>query len=85
MPGSEIPVIRQPFREGDMLPFWAHGGLVDQHLLYDRLQDPGQTRNLAAPGGAEPSTLEIGMIDQLRSALEEIEAPDDLFERLGLA
>jgi len=85
MPGSDVPVIRQPFRAGDMLPFWAYGGLVDQHLLYDRRHDPGQKHNLAGSAGTAPSTLELEMIDELRSALEDIEAPGDLFERLGLA
>jgi arylsulfatase A-like enzyme len=85
MPGSSVPVIRQPFVEGDLLPFWAYGGLIDRHLLYDRQQDPGQIRNLAAESGERVSDLESHMIDTLRSALMSIDAPDDLFDRLSVA
>ena len=82
MPGTDVPVIRQPFVAGDMLPFWAFGGLVDQHLLYDRQEDPGQLHNLA--GRPEHQKRESDAIDRLRVALQVLEAPDDLLERLGL-
>ena len=37
MPGSSIPVIRQPFRDGDMLPFWAYAETVrDVVVLIDK-------------------------------------------------
>ena len=85
MPGSNVPVIRQPFEQGDMLPFWAYGGLVDQNLLYDRHRDPAQVRNLASRGNEPMSDLEIDLIGKLRSALESIEAPDDFLVRLGLS
>lgn len=84
MPGSDVPVIRQPFEPGDMLPFWAYGGLVDENLLYDRRSDPGQLRNLACRPGEQMSDVEIDMVAKLRTALESIEAPDDLMSRLGL-
>jgi arylsulfatase A-like enzyme len=45
MPGSRIPVIRQPFRAGDLLPFWAMGGFTGNHL-YDPYND-GRGRNRA--------------------------------------
>jgi arylsulfatase A-like enzyme len=78
MPGSEVPVIRQPFREGDMLPFWAFGQFRGSEL-YDLADDPHEERNLAGTGA------ERAAADLLRDALEEIEAPGDHFSRLGLA
>jgi arylsulfatase A-like enzyme len=81
MPGSDVPVIRQPFVEGDMLPFWAMGGLVDRNILYSR-EDSDQTQDLTLVEGHEE--LEARMIRILRDALTEISAPDDLFVRLGL-
>lgn len=81
MPGSDVPVIRQPFVDGDMLPFWARGGLIDANILYSRA-DPHQTIDLTTvPGHAE---IEGEMATSLREALVEISAPDDLFVRLGL-
>ena len=36
MPGSEVPVIRQPFQPGDMLPLWvAVSASNDRHFLFD--------------------------------------------------
>jgi len=78
MPGSDVPVIRQPFEPGDPLPFWAYGTPTDEHLLHDLDADPWQTRNRAG----EPAEKEA--IDLLRAALEEIEAPAEQYERLGL-
>ena len=34
MPGSDVPVIRQPFEPGDRLPFWVGRNTVDAHFLY---------------------------------------------------
>ena len=31
MPGSDVPVIRQPFQPGDLLPFWAMGNFRGNH------------------------------------------------------
>ncbi len=78
MPGSRVPVIRQPFDAGDALPYWAYGSF-DGHHLYDLAEDPDEQRNLA--GGAD----EKRAAEQLRAALLEIEAPGDQLERLGLA
>jgi hypothetical protein len=78
-PGSDIPVIRQPFDPGDHIPFWAHGSFGGD-LLYDRLEADatGQTRNLAAtPAASEMSEL-------LETALRSIEAPIEQLVRLGL-
>jgi len=78
MPGSTVPVIRQPFREGDMLPFWALGSFSGNHL-YNVRDDPTEEENLAG------HAVEKRAAERLRAALAEIEAPDDQFVRLGLA
>jgi hypothetical protein len=78
MPGSKIPVIRQPYGPGDRLPFWALGPFGGHHL-YDLREDPSESRNLTG-GAAEKRAAE-----QLRAALVAVEAPDDQLARLGLA
>ena len=77
MPGSRVPVIRQPFRQGDMLPYWALGPFDGNHL-YDLHDDPGEENNLAG------SRAERDLADKLREALKQVEAPSDQFVRLGL-
>jgi arylsulfatase A-like enzyme len=80
MPGTDIPVIRQPFAAGDVLPFWASGGRnVGRHHLYDLDVDPDEHENRR--GGAQ----EADMADLLRTALVDVEAPSEQLERLGLA
>jgi hypothetical protein len=77
MPGSKVPVIRQPFVQGDMLPFWALGPFSGNHL-YDLYNDPSEDENRAGERRERESA------DRLRAALLEIEAPDDQLARLGL-
>lgn len=77
MPGSKIPVIRQPFRAGERLPFWAYGAFRGSQL-FDLANDPAEDENLAG------TPLEKELADLLRSALVEIAAPDDQLDRLGL-
>ena len=77
MPGASAPVLRQPFRAGDMLPLWAWGEFSGNHL-YDLAADPGEERNLAG------TPAERGAGDALRAALEAVEAPAEQFVRLGL-
>jgi arylsulfatase A-like enzyme len=77
MPGSKVPVIRQPFRQGDLLPFWALGPFSGNHL-YDLHNDPAEDENRAGERGEREAA------DRLRQALIEIGAPDDQFARLGL-
>ena len=80
MPGSDIPVIRQPFEAGDVLPFWANGARnVGRHHLYDLGVDPDERENRRG----EPAERE--MIDLLRTALDDVDAPDEQLARLGLA
>lgn len=77
MPGSSVPVLRQPFRAGDLLPLWAWGEFSGNHL-YDLNEDPGEERNLAG------TAAERDAADALRAALQAVEAPRDQFARLGL-
>jgi hypothetical protein len=77
MPGSDVPVIRQPFVEGDMLPYWALGKLGG-NCVYNLRDDPHEERNLAG------TPVEKDLADRLREALKQVEAPDDQFVRLGL-
>ncbi|HUI24922.1 MAG TPA: sulfatase [Candidatus Kryptonia bacterium] len=78
MPGTTVPVIRQPFADGDFLPFWAYTEFAG-NLLFDLRDDAGEERNLAG------SAIERRAAEQLRVALQEIEAPQDQFVRLGLS
>jgi arylsulfatase A-like enzyme len=78
MPGSDVPVIRQPFEPGDRLPYWAMNA-VSEHYLFDLQEDPTERRNLSGTP-AEKDAVEL-----LRTALEEVEAPAEHFERMGIA
>lgn len=77
-PGSDIPVIYQPFEPGDTLPYWALGKFSGNHL-YDLNNDPLEDQNLAGTG------LESEACELLRTALIEIDAPQDQLTRLGIA
>ncbi len=80
MPGSDVPVIRQPYQAGDPLPFWARGDkAVGQHHLYDLDLDPDEGENRVGEAS------EVEMIDLLRTALETVEAPHEQYQRLGIA
>ena len=78
MPGSEVPVMRQPFQAGDMLPMWAGMGAADKHFLFDLDVDPHEQENRFG----EPVEKELR--DLLVTAMQEVEAPAPQFERLGL-
>ena len=78
MPGTRIPVIRQPLRAGDLLPYWAMGKFSGNHLYRVR-DDPAEEANLA--GTAE----EKRAAEKLRVAMVEMEAPTEQFERLALS
>lgn len=77
MPGSEVPVIRQPFAKGDAIPFWAHAMPIDDHHLYAN-GDSTEVENRVG------SASEREAIDLLRHALEQVEAPREQFVRLGI-
>jgi hypothetical protein len=78
MPGSTVPVIRQPFRAGDLLPFWAYAAQYET-IMFHRGEDPDETVNrIDDPVARHAEEL-------LRSALVSVSAPSEQFERLGLA
>ena len=80
MPGSEIPVIRQPFQPGDAMPIWVAGThILGRHHLYDVVNDPGERENRAG------EAAEREMADLLRTALADVDAPVEQLARLGLA
>ncbi|MEM7276199.1 MAG: sulfatase, partial [Actinomycetota bacterium] len=80
MPGSDIPVIRQPFESGDTLPYWVGGPrIAGNHHCYDLTVDPDEQENRAD----EPVAEELAEL--LREALRAVEAPDEQLVRLGLA
>ena len=77
MPGSSIPVIRQPFREGDLLPFWSYAKQYET-LMFNRAEDPDETVNRIEDSIAKEAE------ELLRVALTEVDAPSEQFERLAL-
>ena len=77
MPGSTIPVIRQPFREGDLLPFWSYAKKYET-ILFHRAEDPDETVNRIGDSIAKDAE------ELLRVALTEVDAPSEQFERLAL-
>ena len=80
MPGSDVPVIRQPFENGDTLPYWAGTQyIVGKHHLYDLVNDPEEQENRTG----EPD--EGDMIGLLVDALRDVEAPAEQAERLGIS
>jgi arylsulfatase A-like enzyme len=82
MPGSSVPVIRQPFAPGDMLPFWAMTKFSGHHLI-DLSEDPAELHDMANQSAHRVAEAEAQAL--LVHALDEVEAPDDQFERLGLS
>ncbi len=77
MPGSRIPVIRQPLDQSDSLPFWA-AGRFSGNYLFKVDEDPTEENNIARTRAEK--TIE----EKLRAALLEVEAPPDQLVRLGL-
>jgi len=79
-PGSDVPVIRQPFDPSDDIPYWGRGRFRGD-LLYDRVEadTEGAVRNLA--GGSADKEMQELLVEAMRS----IEAPDEQLARLGLA
>jgi hypothetical protein len=77
MPGSTIPVIRQPFREGDMLPFWGYAKQYET-MMFHRGEDPDETVNRIDDSIAKDAE------ELLRVALNQVNAPSEQFERLAL-
>lgn len=79
MPGTDIPVLRQPFEQGDQMPIWSFGDrAVGKHYLFDISVDPEEQENRVG------EKIEADLVELLRSALTELDAPSDQFERIGL-
>ncbi len=78
MPGSTVPVIRQPFTAAEFLPFWAYTDFVGT-LAFDLGEDPAEERNLA------DDKIGRELADLLHAALRDVEAPADQLVRLGYA
>jgi arylsulfatase A-like enzyme len=78
MPGSDVPVIRQPYAAGDQVPFWGATSGARDHLLFDLDEDPAEDHDLAG------TRAEAGAEELLRVALASVDAPAEQYERLGL-
>jgi arylsulfatase A-like enzyme len=78
MPGSTVPVIRQPFEAGDPVPFWALTGPFLGDQLFERREDPAELVNRAG----DPTAAEA--LEALREALVALEAPEEQLARLGV-
>ena len=80
MPGSDVPVIRQPLMEETYgaHPFTLARSVSDAHLLFDAT-DIEETEDIAG------SAREAHYTELLRHALTEVDAPDEQLRRLGLA
>jgi arylsulfatase A-like enzyme len=78
MPGSAIPVIRQPYAPGDALPFWVSRGIDGRHHCYDVDVDPDERENRVG------EAVERELADLLVTSLREVEAPAEQLARLGL-
>ncbi|MEI7859062.1 MAG: sulfatase [Acidimicrobiales bacterium] len=79
MPGTDVPVICQPFEASDTLPYWALGPTPSLSHLFDTAVDPGELEDRCG------EQIEAELLDGLVGALRSISAPDDLFVRLGIA
>ncbi|HVN50989.1 MAG TPA: sulfatase-like hydrolase/transferase, partial [Acidimicrobiales bacterium] len=82
MPGSDVPVIRQPWDASDPVAFWAWGRFSGDHL-WDRREDPGEQRDLVAVDGRDGRAGREAA-EALRAALVALDAPPDQLARLGL-
>lgn len=78
VPGSDVPVIREPFAPGDPVPIRALGMRPGDHHCYDLEDDPGETRN-------RTGALADEMTERPRIALPASEAPAEQFARLRLS
>jgi hypothetical protein len=80
MPIPAFPQIRLPRPEaGDPLPFWAAGPPPSASHLFDIDADPGELEDRTG------TVDEAEMRDAMATMLEEISAPEELLERVGLA
>jgi arylsulfatase A-like enzyme len=79
MPGTEVPVIRQPYQpDDDLLPHWARDAQFGGNHLYALDEDPCELHDLAG------TRREREMEDLLHHALDTVQAPAEQYERLAL-
>jgi arylsulfatase A-like enzyme len=78
MPGTDVPVICQPFEKGDRLPFWAGREPPSDSYLFDTATDPDESENRVG------EAVEGEMLDAVASQLRAIGAPADLLHRIGV-
>ena len=78
MPGTDVPVICQPFESGDRLPFWALGPVPSDTHLFDTDNDPREVEDRVG------ERIEYELLDGLAGELRAIGAPEDLSTRLGI-
>ena len=79
MPGTDIPVLRQPFEAGDQMPIWAFGEhAIGKHYLYDLMVDPDEGENRIG------EKVEKEMTELLRVALKSVESPSEQLTRTGI-
>ncbi|MGI6366957.1 MAG: sulfatase [Anaerolineae bacterium] len=71
LPYTDMPVFRLPVCT-------PRSRFVEETLLFDREQDPGQLHNLAG------TPLEERYVELLKRAMRESDAPPEQFQRLGL-
>jgi arylsulfatase A-like enzyme len=79
MPGTDTPVICQPFGPGDQLPFWAGFEPPKDSHLFDTSIDPGELEDRVGEPG------EDHLLAALAEELRGIGAPTDVLERVGIA
>jgi arylsulfatase A-like enzyme len=78
MPGTDVPVICQPFEPGDPLPFWAGSPTPSGSYLFDVDTDPEEEENRLG------TRVEDQMLDAVATELRQIGAPPDLLTRVGV-
>jgi hypothetical protein len=81
MPGSQVPVIRQPYGDGDEVPYWARTSSFHGDVRFDRRDDPLEERNLLESG---PASRDAPALEAMREALRAIDAPAAQWDRLAL-
>jgi arylsulfatase A-like enzyme len=79
MPGSELPIIRQPLSDRQVQSLLWSVGDHERSLVFAIGEDPAESRDLAGD-----ATLSRRLSDKLRAALDEVCAPQEQKIRLGL-
>jgi arylsulfatase A-like enzyme len=80
---GDAEVASAPFTENALWRYPSHSGSqqAPEPMLFDTRDDPRQTNNIAAEAADERERMRGLLVD----ALDELGAPDEQYERLGLA